>query len=167
MLTGERPKEVPVPPSKRVQIDVRLDEVVLRALEKEPEKRFQTAAALKTRIETIVNEGSNADTTGASESPRKRITLFSYTGLAYDEPFVPVLVGTLIAVVWGSITDLPNQDYGWFIGRMIVVPLFTGGFNAWLKRNQSSHQQVGRYAAIVTIWMIVVAGAVLLSGMDF
>jgi hypothetical protein len=167
MLTGERPKEVPVPPSKRVQIDVRLDEVVLRALEKEPEQRFQTAAALKTRIETIVNEGSNADTTSASDSPRKTSTLFSHTGLAFDDPFVPVLVGTLIAVVWGSIIDLPNQDYGWFIGRMIVVPLFTGGFNAWLKRNQSSHQQVGRYASIVTIWMIVVAVAMLLSRTDF
>jgi hypothetical protein len=28
------------PPSKRVQIDVRLDEIVLRALEKEPEERY-------------------------------------------------------------------------------------------------------------------------------
>ena len=166
MLTGERPKEVPVPPSRRVQIDVRLDEVVLRALEKEPEQRFQTAAALKTRIETIVNEESNGGNASASDPSLKRSTLSSYTGLAFDEPFVPVLVGTLIAVVWGSITDLPNQDYGWFIGRMIVVPLFTGGFNAWLKRNHSSHQQVGHYSLIAAIWMIVVVGALLLSRMD-
>ena len=36
MLTGELPIGRFAPPSKKVQIDVRLDEVVLRALEKEP-----------------------------------------------------------------------------------------------------------------------------------
>ena len=37
MLTGELPLGRFAPPSQKVQIDVRLDEVVLRALEKEPE----------------------------------------------------------------------------------------------------------------------------------
>ena len=41
------------PPSKKVQIDVRLDEVVLRALEKKPELRYQQASELKTEVETI------------------------------------------------------------------------------------------------------------------
>jgi uncharacterized RDD family membrane protein YckC len=36
-----------------VQIDVRLDEVVLRALEKEPEHRYQHASDVKTQMETI------------------------------------------------------------------------------------------------------------------
>ena len=39
--------------SKKVQIDVRLDEVVLRALEKEPNLRYQQASEMKTRVETI------------------------------------------------------------------------------------------------------------------
>ncbi|HYF34795.1 MAG TPA: serine/threonine-protein kinase [Prosthecobacter sp.] len=56
MLTGERPKENIEPPSKRVQIDVRLDEVVLRALEKDPELRYATAAEFRTRVETIARE---------------------------------------------------------------------------------------------------------------
>ena len=34
MLTGERPKENFTPPSKRVQVDIRIDEIVLRALDK-------------------------------------------------------------------------------------------------------------------------------------
>jgi serine/threonine protein kinase len=34
MLTGERPKENITLPSKRVQVDIRIDEIVLRALEK-------------------------------------------------------------------------------------------------------------------------------------
>ena len=53
MLTGELPIGHFAPPSRKVQIDVRLDEVVLRALEKEPERRYQQARELKTRIETI------------------------------------------------------------------------------------------------------------------
>ena len=36
MLTGELPGKKIEPPSRKVQIDVRLDEIVLRALEKNP-----------------------------------------------------------------------------------------------------------------------------------
>jgi tRNA A-37 threonylcarbamoyl transferase component Bud32 len=53
MLTGELPKDDFAPPSKKVVIDVRLDEVVLRALEKEPALRYQQASVLKTQVETI------------------------------------------------------------------------------------------------------------------
>ena len=53
MLTGELPGKKIEAPSRKVQIDVRLDEVVLRALEKIPELRWQTAADLRTRVETI------------------------------------------------------------------------------------------------------------------
>lgn len=53
MLTDELPGNKIEPPSKKVQIDVRLDEVVLRALEKKPELRYQQASILKTQVETI------------------------------------------------------------------------------------------------------------------
>jgi hypothetical protein len=41
------------PPSERVQVDVRLDEVVLHALEKEPARRYQQASQVRTAVETI------------------------------------------------------------------------------------------------------------------
>ncbi len=53
MLTGELPIGKFAPPSQRVEIDVRLDDVVLRALEKEPERRYQQVSELKTRVESI------------------------------------------------------------------------------------------------------------------
>ncbi|HEY3760690.1 MAG TPA: protein kinase [Verrucomicrobiae bacterium] len=53
MLTGEMPAGNIEPPSRKVHIDVRLDEVVLRALEKKPELRYQQASVLKTQVETI------------------------------------------------------------------------------------------------------------------
>lgn len=54
MLTGERPKDKIEAPSKRVQVDVRIDEIVLRALEKTPELRFATAAEFRTQVEAAV-----------------------------------------------------------------------------------------------------------------
>ena len=56
MLTGELPAQRLEPPSRKVHIDVRLDEVVLRALEKEPVHRYAQASLLKERVETIVAE---------------------------------------------------------------------------------------------------------------
>ena len=53
MLTGELPGKRIEPPSRKVLIDVRLDAVVLRALEKAPELRWQTAVDLRTRVEMI------------------------------------------------------------------------------------------------------------------
>ena len=49
LLTGELPGKPLQPPSRKVQIDVRLDEVVLRALEKKPELRYQQVSEVKTR----------------------------------------------------------------------------------------------------------------------
>ena len=53
MLTGELPLGRFAPPSRKVQVDVRLDEVVLHALEKEPELRYQQVSEVKTAVETI------------------------------------------------------------------------------------------------------------------
>ena len=72
MLTGEFPGKPLVPPSRacgKVQIDVRLDEVVLRALENEPERRYQQASTLKTQLETIAGSlvaTSDVNATGGS-----------------------------------------------------------------------------------------------------
>jgi tRNA A-37 threonylcarbamoyl transferase component Bud32 len=71
MLTGELPLGKFAPPSSRVQVDVRLDEVVLRTLEKEPDRRYQQAAEVKTRVEAIAaSPGHTAFTPSA-----QRITI--------------------------------------------------------------------------------------------
>jgi len=64
MLTGELPGKKLEPPSSKVLIDVRLDEVVLRALEKKPELRYQQASVLKTDVETIVGTPVGANEAG-------------------------------------------------------------------------------------------------------
>src|SRR5262249_31129759 len=58
MLTGELPLGRFAPPSRKVEIDVRLDEVVLRSLEKEPERRLQHAGDVKSEVEAIRQSAS-------------------------------------------------------------------------------------------------------------
>jgi len=55
MLTGETPIGHFEPPSKKAMVDARLDEVVLRALASEPERRFQQADDLKSKVEQITS----------------------------------------------------------------------------------------------------------------
>jgi serine/threonine protein kinase len=60
MLTGERPRENITPPSKRVQVDIRIDEIVLKALEKTPGLRFATAAEFRTQVEAAAAENGKS-----------------------------------------------------------------------------------------------------------
>jgi serine/threonine protein kinase len=53
MLTGELPLGRFAPPSQKSAADPRVDEVVLRALEKERERRQHSAGEVKTQVETI------------------------------------------------------------------------------------------------------------------
>ena len=99
MLTGELPGRKIEPPSKKVAIDVRLDEVVLRALEKKPELRYQQASVLKTDVETIAAMPKAA---AASARP----------------PVPPVLIKRWReAWIW-------NWEY---IQLFLIVPLVAGG----------------------------------------
>lgn len=68
MLTGELPLGKFAPPSHMVKMDVRLDEVVLHALEKEPERRYQQAGQVKSDVETIVNTEGGEAPAGAERS---------------------------------------------------------------------------------------------------
>jgi capsular polysaccharide biosynthesis protein len=69
MLTGELPGKPIEAPSSKVQIDVRLDEVVLRALEKNPELRYQQVSEVKTMVESI--SSSSSPVTGTAPSPAR------------------------------------------------------------------------------------------------
>ncbi len=65
MLTGELPIGRFEPPSKKVAVDVRIDDVVLRTLEKEPARRYQHASEVKqdvTRVTEVAKVDSYAPT---------------------------------------------------------------------------------------------------------
>jgi predicted Ser/Thr protein kinase len=76
MLTGELPLGRFAPPSQRSPVDPRLDEIVLRALEREPEHRYQNVGELKAALEELVGAsprpalvGATATQAGAARAP--------------------------------------------------------------------------------------------------
>ncbi len=91
MLTGELPGKPLQAPSKKVQVDVRLDEVVLRALEGEPERRYQQASQLRTAVETIIpgtdpttqepNAGTSRPGSSSKEAKLQPVHQFSRIGI--------------------------------------------------------------------------------------
>lgn len=68
MLTGELPRKPIEPPSKKVHIDMRLDQVVLRALEEEPGRRYQHASQVRSDVETIASTPPGSGPSSASPS---------------------------------------------------------------------------------------------------
>ena len=79
MLTGELPLGKFAPPSRKVAVDVRLDEVVLRALENDPERRYQHASEVKSEIQTISGtpapgaSGATPPAAGTQPAPAKPV----------------------------------------------------------------------------------------------
>ncbi len=64
MLTGELPGDGLQAPSRKVRVDVRLDEVVLKAMERRPEMRYQSALDLRTDVE-------RSDTRAGGQKPSR------------------------------------------------------------------------------------------------
>jgi tRNA A-37 threonylcarbamoyl transferase component Bud32 len=109
MLTGELPLGRFLPPSQKVQVDVRLDEVVLHALAKEPERRYQHASEVKSDLETIAAAPSPAPEPGKTPVPVhiKGWRDFWPWDPAYYSLFLiapPIVAGLLLPVLvpcWG------------------------------------------------------------------
>ncbi len=57
MITGQRPGNgVITPPSRRAAVDMRIDEVLLKALQQEPDQRFHTVAEFRDRFQEAKQE---------------------------------------------------------------------------------------------------------------
>ena len=136
MLTGELPGGRLQPPSKKVQIDVRLDEVVLRALEKAPELRYQTAAEMRTQVETI----ARANTAPAPEPAGKpqADARFSVTAIV-GACWIPVFFAALAFVAFEPRHARFPYDYSFFATVLLFLSL-SGCFGTtllgWISANQ-------------------------------
>ncbi|HEY2574477.1 MAG TPA: serine/threonine-protein kinase, partial [Verrucomicrobiaceae bacterium] len=118
MLTGERPKERIEPPSRRVQLDIRIDEIVLRALEKEPELRFATAAEFRTRVEAV------ADSPEAEGRRDPRIRANRATR-SMPWPLKVVITWFLLTGVWAAAEWAIDHRLGYDFS-LTVLNLFAG-----------------------------------------
>jgi hypothetical protein len=131
MLTGELPGDQLQPPSRKVQIDVRLDEIVLRALEKSPELRFQTAGEMRTTLaEVRTSRASDPMETGPSkpaQPERREVRLLRSNLLAAGLTMAFVTIVMLIAA-WNTAGENPDHRVDLFViatVSLIAIALLT------------------------------------------
>ncbi len=131
MLTGELPLGHFPLPSRKVHVDVRLDEVVLKTLEKEPEMRYQYASEVKTAVETI----STGKATGAPKrNAFKTYKTNSLAESARQRVWIPA-IGLMItgginclAVIGAIFTFFHSMIRGGLDGRFISFRFIPGIF---------------------------------------
>jgi predicted Ser/Thr protein kinase len=136
MLTGELPLGKFAPPSRKVEVDVRLDEVVLRALEKEPERRYQQANHVKTDVETVASSPPIP-----ASAPKQQV--FSYLALGL---FLTGLLGTLLLLAMSH----GNRAVAVAVcfGALALLTALTFGCLSW-------RQKLGKGVAVATMAIFV------------
>lgn len=82
MLTGDLPLGKFAPPSRKVDVDIRFDEIVLRALENDPCLRYQKASEVKSGVETI---GESAPPLSETSKPVSRYVRWGGFPLVIEE----------------------------------------------------------------------------------
>ncbi|MCA9139174.1 MAG: protein kinase, partial [Planctomycetales bacterium] len=160
MLTGELPMGRFAAPSKKVQIDVRLDEVVLRTLEKEPQCRYQRASQIKSDVQSITSTGDQAvaHTVEFEGEPRDERQVAS-TSLAQQELAARMLLTRrqLMERVEKSLRPL-------FRGQMLQVlfgiALILLGVQCWARNTQIPHRLVS--GIILHVYGVLVISQALL-----
>lgn len=160
MLTGEIPMGSFAPPSHKVHVDVRIDEVVIRSLAKEPERRYQHAIDVKTEVDRIgstpgTSSPAPAKTPATPPSTGRELSLRGPIGLAVCAAGLFVLlplfavigqrreavaieaVRTHALVMQGfaspeAISVSGGRGFGVMLAPLFVIQLAAFGACAWL-----------------------------------
>ncbi len=82
-------------PDRLLNINVTLKQIVLKALEKNPTKRFQTATEMKSSLEKIQQ---NQQKLRSTKSPKKKKRFLNF--ILYSAMFIALLVGSLFVNNW-------------------------------------------------------------------
>ncbi|MGJ8640624.1 MAG: serine/threonine-protein kinase [Opitutaceae bacterium] len=112
MLTGERPNTPLDLPSQKVELDIRIDDIVLRALSQEPERRYQTAYDFRTVVQTVAAPEGKAPETGATAPESSKAP----TARRAHDPRITKGLGLLL-VIWGALNLLS------LLASFVLVPL--------------------------------------------
>ena len=135
MLTGELPLGKFQSPSRMVHVDVRLDEVVLHALEKNPDRRYQHASEVKTDVERIAASPGSRRSESVVETASKTET--SCAPLPIEWGGV-IRAGAILFFILAAALVL-----GWFaskksfslpasLGAVLAVATVVTAFGGWL-----------------------------------
>lgn len=114
MLTGELPLGRFATPSEKTQIDVRLDEVVLRTLEREPERRYQHASEVKDDLDSISDSKDRVSAippeiqnmASASPSIRSGNNVSTAEAILLRDRLIERVRSALRPLLWGQVAQV-------------------------------------------------------------
>ncbi|MHB1157213.1 MAG: protein kinase domain-containing protein [Phycisphaerales bacterium] len=173
MLTGELPKGRFEPPSKKVLIDVRLDEVVLRALEHEPSRRYQQVSEIQTEVETIVSSPRvppNRTSEGAADKDqRHNAASFSAAALSGGEPRFSrtAIIDAVLAVIGVSMFFLgraASLDFP-LVLLVSIIPIATVTFCGIVSISQIRHSAGRLYGLGLALFDALFFSLLVLDGL--
>ncbi|HOX55778.1 MAG TPA: serine/threonine-protein kinase [Candidatus Paceibacterota bacterium] len=127
MLTGELPAAGKVEaPSKKVLVDARLDEVVLRTLEQEPERRYQQASRVKEDVETIASTSSGAHPPGGQAHSSASAAAIGKSRRGLQVPAIGLIISGVINVLLPIAATLSVGSHGGPIAMVVPIMLMAG-----------------------------------------
>ena len=131
LLTGELPLGRFAPPSQKSSVDVRIDEIVMRTLERERELRFQTIGEVKTQMQAAteakaagadVSHNQTTVVTAGKTARFANVALACTTlSLAVGVLFLPVIVMLFDMSRHVGMRDRDALFVPWFFVFLIVV----------------------------------------------
>ena len=168
MLTGELPIGRFAAPSAKMAMDTRIDEIVMRTLEKEREARFQTAEEVRTSVGSIVQNPAGAKSPAPVRIEGQGTARFSLAGA--------ILTGlSIVAVIAGAYISAEYRQFGLgsdtgkllgllvsVIGFMDAIPGFIFGCIALgsIRRSGGALGGLGPSVFSVVLWPLLLLGAV-------
>jgi tRNA A-37 threonylcarbamoyl transferase component Bud32 len=137
MLTGELPIGRFAPPSQKAAVDQRVDDVVMRTLEKERERRFQSADEVKTSVEGL-------------KTPTLPMVARTQVVTPGAQPETPVAEElTSRRAIWGAVLSASAMFFG--------VVLFFGMFTLGVETREGPGQAMPELRPAVVAILIPLA----------
>jgi len=150
MLTGELPLGRFALPSEKVQVDVRLDEIVLRALQKEPELRYQQVTEIKTGMESVSATPSRQ--THEKSSVWSRLP-GSWNDLKFPEH--GLIASSIVDVMMFLISLLASVGTPRFGDGLLFAVLHSVGFAVYLGAREMLRRGSYRWAVAAAVLAII------------
>ena len=171
MLTGELPIGRFAAPSRKVQIDARLDEVVLRTLEKEPQRRYQRASQIKSDIQTIASTDNPAlaPTMVLGEVDRQADTASAIppsTASLHHQELAARLLLTRRELMDRIRTSLRPLFRGQILQILIGVVIIVLGAQCWARNTHVPHRLICGVILHVYGVLVIAAGAAVCTRMN-
>jgi predicted Ser/Thr protein kinase len=159
MLTGELPIGRFAPPSEKSAVDARVDEVVLRTLEKERERRTQSAGEVKRQVETITATAATASSRPESQAEGRVAT----AATTLRRPRSLILVAALFIIIgcfaaWDIGSHFRGQSYRLNLG-VLGLPIGIG-----LLRLRSRWRGAALLLPWVVFGIVAIVGVIALYG---